>query len=66
MENKGVLRNPLYSGDRVHLSMAWLPPLPQLLRNVSLWTDFFLRYSSVPSVPPIPTNLSPLLFRDGM
>jgi hypothetical protein len=43
-----------------------MPPLFQLLRNVSLWTDFFCRWSSAPTVAPIPTHLSQHLYSDGV
>ncbi len=35
-----------YSDTMVHL----LPPLSEILRNCSLWVDYFYRYSSVPTL----------------
>jgi len=40
----------------------FLPPLGQLLRGVSLWSDYFLRWSTVASVPPVPSYLSHALY----
>eukprot|EP01034_Spumella_vulgaris_P024289 gene24289-30610_t len=37
-----------------------LPPLTQLLRNVTLWSDYYLRWSSVPSALFAPTGNSDL------
>lgn len=60
--NRSVLSNPLYTNpDRV-----LLPPLSQLLRNVTIWSDFFLRWSTSPSVAPIPLQLSQHLYADGL
>lgn len=57
-----MLSNPLYTNpDRV-----LLPPLSQLLRNVTIWSDFFLRWSTAPSVAPIPLQLSQHLYADGL
>lgn len=40
----------------------FLPPLGQILRGVSLWGDYFLRWSTVSSVPPIPSYLSHVIY----
>lgn len=60
--NRNVLSNPLYTNPEKVL----LPPLSQLLRNVTIWSDYFMRWSSAPSVPPIPFQLSQHLYADGM
>ena len=74
--NRGVLSNPLYgegTGSSAHLQhqqrnpeKVLLPPLSQLLRNVTIWSDFFFRWSSVPTAAPIPIQLSQHLYFDGL
>lgn len=34
-----------------------LPPLSSVLRHVRLWSDYFLRWSPVPSFMPLPLPL---------
>jgi hypothetical protein len=60
--NRSVLHNPLYTNPERVL----LPPVSQLLRNVTIWADYFLRWSSVPTVAPIPIQLSQHLYADGL
>ncbi len=76
--NRGALLNPMYmhsassSGLVASLPISsnkfstLLPPLTQLLRNVSLWSDYFLRWSSVPSALSAPTVLSKQLYSSGL
>jgi hypothetical protein len=35
-----------------------MPPMQQLLRNVSLWTDFFLRFGGLTSIVVAPEPLT--------
>jgi hypothetical protein len=46
--------NSHYQGNN---NSFFLPPLGQLLRGVSLWSDFFLRWSSVLSLAKLPDEL---------
>jgi hypothetical protein len=39
-------------------SAVFLPPLPILLRNVGIWTDYFFRWSNVPSVLSAPHDFA--------
>jgi myotubularin-related protein 1/2 len=63
--NRHIFMNPLYvtydengrSGSKV-----LLPPLSQLMRNVRLWDDYFLRWSNVPSMLNAPVPLSKYLY----
>lgn len=53
--------NPLYVptvGLNCGSGSQQLPVLSQLLRGVCLWTDFFLRFSSALSLPPLPLYLA--------
>lgn len=43
-----------------------LPPITQLLRNVTLWSDYYLRWSSVPSALIAPTILSKQVYSGGL
>eukprot|EP01035_Chromulina_nebulosa_P017038 gene17038-22546_t len=49
--NRPSLTNPFYMDE-----IVFLPPLSLLLRNISIWTDYYYRWSSVPSIltPPEP------------
>lgn len=67
--NRAVFTNPFYmdpSAEDTPTTFVLLPPLPQLLRNVMLWSDYFCRWSAVPmtSVPPEST-LEMLQTEDG-
>lgn len=42
-----------------------LPPLAQLMRNVTLWTDYFFRWSFYPLEPP-PERYAKLLYENGV
>eukprot|EP01038_Epipyxis_sp_PR26KG_P008525 gene8525-11523_t len=67
--NRNMFINPLYyqisnngrdSGKRDPL----LPPLPQLLRNVVLWSDYYFRWSSVQSLPTTPPEISKYMYNE--
>lgn len=67
--------NPLYMHSQGNRKQAptisnqhtlLLPPVTQLLRNVTLWSDYYLRWSSVPSALTAPTILSRHLFSEGL
>jgi hypothetical protein len=60
--NRAILANPLYTNPE----RVMMPPVSQLLRNVTIWADYFLRWSSAPTVPPIPLQLSQHLYSDGL
>lgn len=51
--NRASLTNPFYTPTKE----VFLPPLGQLLRGVGLWSDYFLRWSSVVSLPNLNTDL---------
>ena len=72
---RDVLRNPLYVKQRSApgrgrghgTDAVFLPPLSQLIRNVTLWSDYFCRWSPAPSSPPgPPEELGNLLYEEGM
>lgn len=46
-------------------SAYFFPPLQSVLRNVSLWTDYFLRWSVVPSTPRLPHSLATFMYSKG-
>ena len=60
--NRKIFTNPMYSA----LNQPLLPPLSQLLRNVSIWPDYFLRWSSAPSIPTNPHYLDKYFHRNGL
>lgn len=45
----GLFVNPFYNKD----FQVLLPPLPSLLRSMTLWTDYHLRYSPTAYLPPL-------------
>ncbi|KAJ1425452.1 protein-tyrosine phosphatase-like protein [Ochromonadaceae sp. CCMP2298] len=61
-QNRGIFANPFYQEGHGVL----LPPLSLMLRNVTLWKDYFFRWSAAPSLMPTPIQLSQLLHFDGM
>ena len=67
--NRGTLTNPLYMDPNLEhtpTTHTLLPPLTQLLRNVSLWTDYFFRWSALPSAVATPEPLSKYLYESGV
>lgn len=79
--NRACFANPLYmhsastSGLVASLPLSapsaakfalLLPPLTQMLRNVTLWSEYFLRWSSVASALFAPTVLSKQLYYNGL
>jgi hypothetical protein len=52
--NRTLLTNRFF----VPAGGVFLPPLGQLLRGVTLWSDYFLRWSSVVSIPKLGTELA--------
>lgn len=56
---------PLSAPSAVKFALL-LPPLTQTLRNVTLWSEYFLRWSSVASVLFAPTVLSKQLYYNGL
>ncbi len=57
--NKSFFSNQYFTEKHTIL----LPPLGQLLRGVSLWSDFFLRYSTVHSLPTLPSSLAKIMYK---
>eukprot|EP01031_Cornospumella_fuschlensis_P031282 gene31282-37809_t len=57
--NKEAFANQLYAPNVS--AQATLPALSVLLRGVSLWGDFFLRYASALSVAYLPSHLLPCI-----
>lgn len=75
--NRRVMLNPLYMHLQVNKKAGaeasvisshalLLPPITQLLRNVTLWSDYYLRWSSVPSSLIAPTILSKQVYGGGL
>ena len=67
--NRGTLSNPLYMDPNLEhtpTTHTLLPPLTQLLRNVTLWTDYFFRWSALPSAVATPEPLSKYLYESGV
>ena len=67
--NRAALTNPLYmdpSHEDTPTTHSLIPPLSQLLRNVTLWTDYFYRYCSLPTIVTPPTQLSDYLYESGV
>lgn len=54
--NAHNLANPLFSEKQENA--AFFPPLPFILRNVQLWTDYHLRYASASTTPAIDVERS--------
>jgi myotubularin-related protein 1/2 len=52
--NRTLLTNRFF----VPVGGVFLPPLGQLLRGVTLWSDYFLRWSSVVSIPNLGAELA--------
>jgi len=67
--NRAALTNPLYMDpDHEHTPTAHtlLPPLTQLLRNVTLWADYYFRWSALPSHVTAPEPLNRFLHEGGL
>ena len=68
--NKNSFYNPFYLDPHeentttlIHL----LPPLSQILRNVTLWSDYWCRWSATPTLINIPSELvSSMVTENGM
>ncbi|RYG66888.1 hypothetical protein EON64_08690 [archaeon] len=58
-QNKESFINHLYASNPS--AQATLPALSVLLRGVSLWGDFFLRYASALSIAYLPSHLLPCI-----
>lgn len=66
--NKHALVNPLYmdpNAEGTPTAHVLLPPLTQLLRNVTLWTDYYFRWCTLPSMPSVPKPLARHLSEAG-
>lgn len=55
--NRNLFYNPFYLSpyeENTTTLMTFLPPLSELLRNVTLWTDYYCRWSTFPTliIPP--------------
>lgn len=67
--NRSVLTNPLYMSSESGIAAsasAWLPPLSQVLRNVTLWCDYYFRFTSIPSLICPPVMIHSNLSQDGV
>jgi hypothetical protein len=67
--NRRALTNPLYMDpflENTPTTHSLIPPLSQLLRNVTLWTDYFFRYCPLPTIVTPPTQLSQYLYDSGV
>lgn len=67
--NKHSLTNPLYmdpNGEDTPTTHILLPPLSQILRNVSIWSDYYFRWATLPSIGTTPEPLSKYLHDNGM
>ncbi len=67
--NRGALTNPLYLNPNLEhtpTTSVLLPPLTQLLRNVTLWTDYYFRWTTLPSMVSIPDTYSRYLYDNGL
>jgi hypothetical protein len=63
--NRQILTNPLYLDPNLEntpTAHVMLPSLTQLLRNVVLWNDYFLRWSPSNSILTAPEPLSRYLY----
>lgn len=59
--NRHSLLNPLYMDpcdEHTTTTHFLLPPLTQLLRNVTLWTDYYFRWSTLPTTITTPEPLA--------
>jgi len=66
--SRAVFLNPLFmnpAADNTITTHVLLPPLGQLLRNVTLWTDYFFRWSATPTIAP-PAQLADVLYQGGV
>ena len=66
--NRAVFTSPLFMDPNAENSTTThvlMPQLSQLLRSVTLWTDYFFRWSPYPLVSP-PETLSSLLYDNGV
>jgi hypothetical protein len=66
--SRAVFQNPLFmnpAADNTTTTHVLLPPLGQLLRNVTLWTDYFFRWSTTPTIAP-PAQLAEALYQGGV
>lgn len=67
--NRAALINPLYMDPNLEntpTTHTLLPPLTQLLRNVALWTDYYFRWSALPSALSAPERLHKHLHESGL
>ena len=58
--NKNSFHNPFYldpSAEDSPTCTTFLPPLSELLRNVTLWTDYYYRWSALPTMIHPPSQL---------
>eukprot|EP00602_Paraphysomonas_sp_CaronLab_P004242 CAMPEP_0185028042 /NCGR_PEP_ID=MMETSP1103-20130426/13482_1 /TAXON_ID=36769 /ORGANISM="Paraphysomonas bandaiensis, Strain Caron Lab Isolate" /LENGTH=831 /DNA_ID=CAMNT_0027562281 /DNA_START=33 /DNA_END=2528 /DNA_ORIENTATION=+ len=47
-------------------TLLFLPPLSKILRNVCLWSEYFHRWSAIPTIITPPECISALLNREGV
>jgi hypothetical protein len=67
--NRSALCSPFYldpMSEDTPTTHIFLPPLAKILRNVSLWGEYFHRWSSVPTVVTPPEHISNILNNNGM
>lgn len=68
-ENRALLVNPLYidpDTESLPPGDLHLPPLTQLLRNVTLWSDYFFRWSPNVSASVPPERCWSVLYEEGI
>lgn len=67
--NRSIFANPLCNPRFLDVNNASRgrlnPPISGLLRNVTLWTDYFLRWSSVPSIMVSSKAITKYLYNDS-
>lgn len=67
--NKELYINPLYipiSKGSNDTSVFFFPPLSQMLRNVTLWTDYYFRWNSIPAQLTPPSAYLDYITQDGL
>lgn len=67
--NKAVLASPHYLDPRLEgtpTTHLLLPNLSRLLRNVTVWKEFFYRWSAVPSLLDPPHVIFKEIHENGM